>query len=117
MTRPTPLALALTVLLSGCYSTVDSYVPALAKQHCKRLEECNQTLFDEAYGGDLRECRDQREDDLYMAADDLEMTSWEYDKHAGRDCIKAYRDRKGDCSVGADLEIADLCFDVVWDGF
>jgi len=119
--RPPALLIAATFLaapaLTGCYGDVESYVPASAKQHCKRLRECDRGTFDDRYGGDLRECRDEVEQDLFDAADLLEDIGWEYDPDAGKACIEVQRDLRNDCSTDADADIAAVCDDVLWDGF
>lgn len=104
-------------LLAGCYADTDAYVPAEAKQFCKRLKRCDEGHFQDRYGGDMGRCRDAREDDLFQLEEALELTDWEYDQEAGQECIATYKDVRRDCSDDADREIGDACGEVLWEGF
>ncbi|MCA9649150.1 MAG: hypothetical protein H6712_02340 [Myxococcales bacterium] len=116
MIRRLAVIASLVVLYAGCYADTDAFVPAEAKQFCKRLERCNEGQFQDRYDGDRGRCRSSREDDLFQIEDALIAGGWEYDQDAGQDCIAAYKDNRSDCSSDADREISDACADVLWDG-
>lgn len=111
------LTFALALPAAGCYSDLDGYVRAAAKQSCKRQKRCSRRAFDEQHNGDMGRCRDDAEEGLYDAADLLEAGGWEYDQDSGQKCIAAYREFRYDCSADADRDIADDCADVVSHGF
>lgn len=112
-----PLLASLSLPAAGCYSDVESFAFASAKQYCRRLEECNRGAFVDRYDGDMDRCRDDAEGNLLDEADRLELIGWEYDPDAGRECVQAQRDLRKDCSNEADQDIARVCDDVLWDGF
>lgn len=111
------LLVSLAVLHAGCYADTDAYVPAEARQFCKRLKRCDAGAFADRYDEDMGRCRSSREDDLFQLEDLLRQTGWEYDQDAGQDCIAAYKDLRRDCSDDADLDIIAACEDVLFDGF
>ncbi len=103
------LSTALVLLLSGCYSDVDSFVVAKAKQDCKRLASCNASFFSDLYDDDLDECRSNTEDNLQTGFDILEVFGREYDPKQGRTCVSATRHARNDCSAGGDDDVFDAC--------
>lgn len=103
------LTTALVLLLSGCYSDVDSFVVAKAKQDCKRFANCNASLFADLYDDDLNECRASTEDLLQTGIDIAEAFGQEYDPKQGRSCVSATRAARNDCSSGGDDDVFDAC--------
>ncbi len=103
------LSTALVLLLSGCYSDVDSFVVAKAKQDCKRLASCNASFFSDVYDDDLDKCRATEEDALQTGIDILEAFGREYDPEQGRTCVSATRAARNDCSSGGDDDVFDAC--------
>lgn len=117
MLRRLAVVTSLVVLYAGCYADTDSYVPALAKQSCKRQKRCDNGDFVDQHNGDMGRCRDDVEDDLFELEDLLLRGGWEYDQDAGQKCIATMKDFRTDCSDDADREIAEACNDVLLDGF
>jgi len=107
------LSTALVLLLSGCYSDVDSFIVAKAKQDCKRLASCNASFFSDAYDDDLDKCREDGEDLLQAIYDIGDAFGGEYDPEQGRTCVSATRKARNDCSAGGDDDVRDACDRVV----
>jgi hypothetical protein len=100
------LALGLVGLfvLQGCYGTADSFIRRISKLSCVNLRECDGDAFEEAFDGEMDECRDESEDVLHEISDGCE-----YDADQGRECIHtAYKHRK-DCDPEADQDISNDC--------
>lgn len=103
------LPAALGLLCTSCYGDPDSFIVAKAKYDCIRLAECNRSFFEDAYNGDMAECRQEVEDGLDSARDLLEALNQDYDQDEGQECISVSRSLKHDCSNNADDDIADAC--------
>lgn len=106
LTRIIVPALAMS---TACYGNSDSFIRAAAKHGCKRTRECEKSNFERLYEGDLGECRDDAEDAAQHAYDIAEDLGCEYVPEEGRECIKALRHLRRDCSADADQEIAQEC--------
>ena len=106
------LTTTFALLLSGCYGDAESFIVAKAKQDCKRLASCNASFFEDAYDGDMNECRAAQED-IVEAAYDLLNIFGDYDPEEGRKCVSATRANRNDCSDAGDDEISDSCDRVV----
>jgi sugar phosphate isomerase/epimerase len=107
-----PLLVSLSLPLSGCYGDVESFAKKAAKHSCKRLRECDQTVFDEEYGGDLERCRDSQYTDFLDAADLAEELGCDYVSDEAKQCDATIRDLKNECGDEADQDIADACEEV-----
>ena len=106
------LTTTFALLLGGCYGDVDSFIVAKAKQDCKRLASCNASFFEDAYDGDLNECRATQEDIVEGVYDFVNLFG-DYDPDEGRKCVSATRSARNDCSDAGDDEVQDACDRVV----
>ena len=114
------VALAFLLTCTACYSQPDGFITAVAKHTCKRTRECNQSFFDNEYGGDMGACREDREEFAVGIFDAAENLDCEYIPEEGRECIAALRENRTDCSSDADEEILRECglnFDLSIDYF
>lgn len=115
--RIVPFVGLAALLSSGCYSDVESFATAKAKQDCKRIQECNRSRFVDDFNDDMSRCREDIEDLILDAADIAEAIGWDYDADSGRECVKASRQLRKDCSDDASEEIADVCAEALSEGF
>lgn len=100
--------LTASLLAAGCtYEDVDRFIPAVAKQECKRQKRCNGLTRTNG----VKYCRNSLENLLYTLA---ELSRWEYDEQAGRACIETFREHRGDCSEQADRIIKATCEQNEW---
>ncbi len=100
------------IALSGCYGDKESFAKAAAKQSCKRLAECNRSVFDNQYKGDMDRCSDDVRTDLLDGFDALEALGCDYDPDQGRECIKVAKQLNNECSTDSDQDIGDACEEV-----
>lgn len=107
-----PLLASLSLPLSGCYSDVESFAKQASKHSCKRLRECDKAQFDDEYGGDLARCKDDSYTDFLDIADIAEAAGCDYVPDQARECDKAIRSLKNDCSDEADQDIGDACEEI-----
>lgn len=107
-----PLLASLSLPLSGCYSDAESFAKTASKHSCQRLRECDKAQFDEEYGGDLGRCKDESYTDFLDINDVAEEAGCDYVPDQAKECDKAIRSAKTDCSDAADQDIADACEEV-----
>lgn len=104
-----PLLATLCLPLTGCYGNPEAFAKNASKPFCKRVRECDRSLFEEEYGGDLDRCEDETYTDFLDYNDLLEDIGCDYDPGDGRHCGATIRSLKNDCSRDADQEITDAC--------
>ena len=95
--------------LGGCYSDVESFAERAARLDCKRLRECRKDVFEMEFDGDMGRCRDEFETVALNRADEFEEAGCDYVPEKARECIKAGRENKKECSESATEDILDAC--------
>ncbi|MED5373924.1 MAG: hypothetical protein VX899_23100 [Myxococcota bacterium] len=99
------LIAAILPALTACAIPEEDFPEEYGKQNCKRLQECNEDLFEEF--DDMEDCTDAYADLMEPLLDLADLAGETYDPDGARDCITNLK--RADCG---DWEDGDFTCDL-----